>query len=310
MRLYSFLRTWLATFVGLGLALAFMLASPAALAAITFNNTVSGGTPTATTMELIREAVATGPTGQYVGLGFSSDVPLTNVYARAIVGGTNFSLDLTEVQDHALGDLSTTLKPSYWYLNFSNVTINNGTFQVQIYSGGPPGVGTLQGTSPSYILANANTDNFNATQSSVFSTTFNGGNPIVLGQSFDVVVCYNIVSNNNTSLISISPAATSAFDPAGLQLLSVPTVQLFNAVGCGGTLINTFSNQLYFPTGGAGAVVVAAVGHRVGDVGYEGDHQGLPGINGKYHFSFCKGIRSEIQQGRSGDQKEFIYRKR
>jgi uncharacterized repeat protein (TIGR01451 family)/fimbrial isopeptide formation D2 family protein len=236
----------------LACALLILLTSTNTLAAITFNSATSGGG--GANMELIREAATTGPTGQYVGLSFSSDVPLTNVYARAIVNGVNFSLDVTELANHPLGDLSTTLKTSYWYLNFSNVTINNGTFQVEIYSGGPPGVGTLQGTSPIYTLDNANNDTANSTQSSVFSTTFNGGNPIVLGQTFDVVVCYNINSNNASSRLVISPAATLDFDPAGLQLLNVPNVQMFTTAGCSGTLGVPFANQLYYPTGGSAAL--------------------------------------------------------
>ena len=252
MRLFSFLRTWLATFVAFGLALAFMLASPAAMAAINFDNTPSGGTAGATGIELIRNTAAGSPTGHYVGLRVSSTVALTNVYARAILTGTGYVLDATEVQDHALGDLSGTPKNSFWFINFPATAPVAGTFRVEIYENGPPGTGSLAGTSPAYNLLNGNSDG-SASASKVFSVTVNGGSSIVLGQAFDVVICYDTAASGNAdgSAVTIGPAATNAFDPTGLRLINIPTVTLHNATSCGGTTLSTNSNQLFYPAAGS-----------------------------------------------------------
>ncbi len=251
MRSYSFLRTCLANAAALGLALAFLWVSPAALAAITFDNTPSGGTAGAANIELIRDTVVDAPSGQYVGLRVSSSIALTNVYARAIVGGVGYSLDVTEAQDHSLGDLAGTAKTSFWFINIPT-TLANGTFTVQIYKNGPPGVGTLEATSSNYGLVSADVDQA-AAANKINSVVINGGSPIVLGQDFNAVVCYDINSSNGTN-IGISPAATSAFDPTGLQLLNVPSVQAFGTSGCTGTLISTNSNQLYYTGIGSGGL--------------------------------------------------------
>jgi hypothetical protein len=95
---------------------------------------------------LIRDTAAGSPSGQYVGLRFSSSIALSNVYARAIVGGVGYSLDATQVQDQSLGDLAGTAKTPFWFINIPATTAN-GTFRVEIYRNGPPGIGTLEGTS-------------------------------------------------------------------------------------------------------------------------------------------------------------------
>ena len=208
MRLYSFLRTWLAGFVSFCLALAFMLASPAAYAAITFDNTPSGGAAGAAAgvgnIELIRDNTVGAPTGQYVGLRVSSNIALTNVYARAIVGGVGYSLDATEAQDHSLGDLAGTAKTSLWFINIPT-TLANGTFRVEIYSNGPPGVGALDGTSSIYGLVSADGDQA-AGANKISSVVINGGSEIVLGQNFNAVICYDVNTQGTNNLL-IGPAA-------------------------------------------------------------------------------------------------------
>ena len=204
MRLSSFLRTWLANAAAFGLALAFMLASPAALAAITFDNTPSGGVAGAANIELIRDTAAGSPAGQYVGLRVSSNMALTNVYARAIVGGVGYSLDATEAQDHSLGDLAGTAKTSLWFINIPT-TLANGTFRVEIYSNGPPGVGALDGTSSIYGLVSADGDQA-AGANKISSVVINGGSEIVLGQNFNAVICYDVNTKGTNNLL-IGPAA-------------------------------------------------------------------------------------------------------
>ena len=208
MRLYSFLRTWLAGFVSFCLALAFMLASPAAYAAITFDNTPSGGAAGAAAgvgnIELIRDNTVGAPTGQYVGLRVSSNIALTNVYARAIVGGVGYSLDATEAQDHSLGDLAGTAKTSLWFINIPT-TLANGTFRVEIYSNGLPGVGALDGTSSIYGLVSADGDQA-AGANKISSVVINGGSEIVLGQNFNAVICYDVNTQGTNNLL-IGPAA-------------------------------------------------------------------------------------------------------
>ena len=205
----------LAAFV---LAAALMLAGPAR-AAITFDNTVSGGSAVATTIELVRDTITSAPTGQYVGLKFSSSIALANVYARAIVGGVGYALDATEKQDHALGDLNLTQKASYWFLKIPQSTAN-GSLQIEIWKNGPPGVGTLEATSGVYTLRSADVDQ-SASANKISSVVVNGGSPLVLGQVFDAVVCYDVNSSAGTN-VQVNPASTAAFDPAGLQLLDVP----------------------------------------------------------------------------------------
>ena len=231
-------------------AAALMLAGPA-WAAITFDNTVSGGSAAATTVELVRDTATGAPTGQYVGLKFSSSVALTNVYARAIVGGVGYALDATEAQNHALGDLSTTLRTSYWFLNIPQSTAD-GSLQIEIYKNGPPGVGTLEATSATYTLRSADADQ-SAAANKISSVVINGGSPLVLGQVFDAVVCYDVNSSAGTNVL-INPASTAAFDPAGLQLLDVPQVQLYGGSGCTGTLISTTANQLYYVGAGSNSL--------------------------------------------------------
>ena len=204
MRLSSFLRTWLANVAAFGLALALMLVSSAALAAITFDNTPSGGAAGAANIELIRDTAAGSPTGQYVGLRVSSNIALTNVYARAIVDGLGYSLDATQAQDQSLGDLAGTAKTSFWFINIPTTTAN-GTFRVEIYSNGPPGVGALDGTSSIYGLVSADGDQA-AGANKISSVVINGGSEIVLGQNFNAVICYDVNTQGTNNLL-IGPAA-------------------------------------------------------------------------------------------------------
>ena len=229
----------LTTFARTVLALFFLLASPAAWAAITFDNTPSGGSAAATTMELIQNTAAGSPSGQYVGLRFTSSIALTNVYARATVGGTGFSLDLTEAPTHFIGDLSATAKTSYWFINYP--TTGNGTFQVQIYVGDPAAGGVLQGTSATYTLTSANSDN-SASANKIVSVSVNGGAPVQLGQTFDVVVCYTV---NSTANILVQPAALASFDPNNLRLGNT-SATLYTSSDCTTGAGSTLSNQLFF----------------------------------------------------------------
>ena len=204
MRLSSFLRTWLANVAAFGFALALMLVSSAALAAITFDNTPSGAAAGAANIELIRDTAAGSPTGQYVGLRVSSNIALTNVYARAIVGGLGYSLDATQAQDQSLGDLAGTAKTSFWFINIPTTTAN-GTFRVEIYSNGLPGVGALDGTSSIYGLVSADGDQA-AGANKISSVVINGGSEIVLGQNFNAVICYDVNTQGTNNLL-IGPAA-------------------------------------------------------------------------------------------------------
>ncbi|WP_394753702.1 beta strand repeat-containing protein, partial [Crenothrix sp.] len=233
------------------LALFFLLASPAAWAAITFDNAPSGGTgaAAANTMELIRDTATTAPTGQYIGLRFSSSTPLTNVYAKATVGGVGYSLDLTEAASHLIGDLSTTAKTSYWYINKPQTTAN-GTFQVEIFVGDPAAGGVSQGISITYTLGSNDADQ-PASANKISSVVVNGGNPIQLGQAFNVVICYDVGSINN---ILVQPAGLASFDPNNLRLGNT-LVTLYGSTGCTGTT-SIFSNQLYF----TGALTASSVG--------------------------------------------------
>jgi uncharacterized repeat protein (TIGR01451 family) len=220
-----------------------MAALPAANAAIVFDNTPSGGAPSATGMELIRDTAAGSPTGQYVGLRFSSTTALTNVYARATVGGTGYSLNPLEVADHFIGDLSTTAKTSYWFITIPNTTVN-GTFRVELFQGDPaqPGA-TSVGLSNIYTLQSADADQ-SASANKLVSVTTNPAT-IQLGQAFDVIACYDINSSNGTNIL-VNPAATSSFNPINLRL-GTTKVEIMSASGCTGTVVSTNNNQLFFP---------------------------------------------------------------
>ena len=238
MRLFSFLRAWLATFVAFGIALALMLASPSASAAITFDPTPSTGGSGLTQMEIIQDAGNAALSGAYLGVKFSSNIALTNVYARVTVGGAGYSLDATEAQDHFIGDLSGTAKTSYWFINYP--TSGNGTFTVQIYTGNPAAGGLLQGTSTTYTVSSANADN-SAAANKIVSVTLSPSS-ILLGQNFNAIVCYSV---NSTARLLIEPAITSGFDPNKLRLGNV-VVDAYGSADCTGTATSTLSNQLLF----------------------------------------------------------------
>ncbi len=238
MRLSSFLRTWLATFVAFGLALALMLASPAASAAITFDPTPSTGSSISNQMEIIQDAGNAALSGAYLGVRFSSNIALTNVYARATVGGTSYVLDATEAQDHFIGDLSGTAKTSYWFINYP--TSGNGTFTVQIYAGNPAAGGVLQGTSTTYTVSSANADN-SASANKIVSVAVVPSS-LQLGQTFNVVVCYSV---NSTARLLVQPAISSAFDPNNLRLGNV-VVDIYGSADCTGAATATLANQLLF----------------------------------------------------------------
>ena len=238
MRLSSFLRTWLATFVAFGLALALMLASPAASAAITFDPTPSTGSSISNQMEIIQDAGNAALSGAYLGVRFSSNIALTNVYARATVGGTSYLLDATETQDHFIGDLSGTAKTSYWFINYP--TTGNGTFTVQIYAGNPAAGGVLQGTSTTYTVSSANADN-SASANKIVSVAVVPAS-LQLGQTFNVVVCYSV---NSTARLLVEPAVSSAFDPNNLRLGNV-VVDIYGSADCTGAATATLANQLLF----------------------------------------------------------------
>jgi uncharacterized repeat protein (TIGR01451 family) len=211
-------------------------------AAIVFDNTPSGGASSATGMELIRDTAAGSPTGQYVGLRFSSTTALTNVYARASVAGVGYSLNPLEVADHFIGDLSSTAKTSYWYITIPTTTIN-GSFRVELFQGDPAQAGaTSLGLSSLYALQSADVDQ-PAAANKLFSVTTNPTS-IQLGQNFDVIACYDINSSNGTNIL-VNPAATSAFNPINLRL-GTTKVEIMSAAGCTGTIISPNNNQLYF----------------------------------------------------------------
>ncbi len=228
-----------------------LLFALSAHSAITFDATPSGGTSAATTLELVQDTAAGAPTGQYIGLRFNSSTPLTNVYARATVGGVGYSLDATETGTHFIGNLSTTAKTSYWFIN--NPTTGNGTFQVQIYVGNPASGGVLQATSASYTLRSLDSDQA-ASANKINSVAINGGNPIVLGQNFDAVVVYTV---NSTINILVQPAGTAAFDPGVLRLGNT-VVQLYGSSDGTGVPLATLTNQLYFLSTGSGVNSVRA----------------------------------------------------
>jgi uncharacterized repeat protein (TIGR01451 family) len=212
-----------------------------AQAAIVFDNTPSGGSAAATGMELIRDTAAGSPTGQYVGLRFTSTTPLTNVYARATVGGTGYSLNPLEVADHFIGDLSGTAKTSYWYLTIPTTAVN-GTFRVELFQGDPSGGGASVGVSPVYALQSLDADQ-SASANRLFSIATNPAN-IQLGQDFDLIVCYDINSSAGTNIL-VNPAATSSFNPINLRL-GTTKVEIMTLGGCTGTVLSTNNNQLYF----------------------------------------------------------------
>lgn len=222
--------------------LAIFFAAGLAHAAITFDNTPSGGSPAATGIELIRDTVAGSPTGQYVGLRLTSDAKLINVYARAVVTGTGYSLNPNEVAVHFIGDLFTTAKTSYWYLTIPQTTVN-GAMQVEIWTGVPGATGSaLQGTSINYPLRNLDVDQ-SASANKIFSVTTNPTS-IQLGQNFDVIVCYSVSSSGGSNVL-VNPAATSSFNPANLRL-GATKVDQYAATDCTGTSLATATNQLYF----------------------------------------------------------------
>ena len=231
-------RQWLTELVLAVIALFFLLASSAALAAITFDPTPSTGGAGLTQMEIIQDTGNATLSGEYLGVRFSSSTPLTNVYARAIVGGVGYSLDATEAQDHFIGDLSGTAKTSYWFINYP--TSGNGTFQVQIYVGNPATGGVLQGTSTLYTVSSANADN-SASANKLVSVNVVPSS-IQIGQNFNVEVCYSV---NSTARMLLQPAINSAFDPNNLRLGNV-VVDIYGSSDCTGASTSTLSNQLLF----------------------------------------------------------------
>ncbi len=199
-----------------------------ASAQITWDASPLGGTTGATAFELLQDTATPTPSGQYIGLRFSSAAPLTNVYARATVGGVGFALDVTEAADHFIGSLGSTAKTSYWY--FNQPPTGNGTFRVSLYIGDPAAGGILQATLPLYTLRSNDADQA-AAANKVTGITVNGGNPIQLGQSFDVVVQYTVSSVGPNLLVQ--PAALATFDPYNLRL-GETRVQLCADTACGG----------------------------------------------------------------------------
>lgn len=225
-----------------------------ARAAITWDNTPSGGAAASANIELIRD-IGSGPTGGYVGLRFSNSTALANVYAVATVGGVGYALNAAEPATHFIGSLGAAARTEYWYLNIPQ-TSANGTFQVALYQGDPAAGGTLQGTSPAYVLRSADVDQA-ASANKVSSVIVNGGNAVLLGQAFDVVVCYDINSSNGSN-VAVGPAAMSGFSPNNLRLLNT-TVEAFAGAGCSSTLLRSDANQLYFAgVGNAGTQAMRA----------------------------------------------------
>ena len=189
-------------------------------------------------MEIIQDAGNAALSGSYLGVRFSSNIALTNVYARATVGGTGYSLDATEAQDHFIGDLSGTAKTSYWFINYP--TSGSGTFTVQIYAGNPAAGGVLQGTSTTYTVSSANADN-SASANKIVSVAVVPSS-LQLGQTFNVVVCYSV---NSTARLLVEPAISSAFDPNNLRLGNV-VVDVYGSADCTGAATATLANQLLF----------------------------------------------------------------
>ena len=229
---------WLTKIVLAVIALFFLLANSAALAAITFDPTPSTGGSGLTQMEIIQDSGNPALSGTYLGVRFSSSIALTNVYARVTVGGIGYSLDATEAQDHFIGDLSGTAKTSYWFINYP--TSGNGTFTVQIYAGNPATGGVLQGTSTTYTVSSADSDNPAAANKLVSVSIVPSS--LQLGQTFNAVVCYAV---NSTARLLVEPAATAAFDPNNLRLGNV-TVDLYGSADCTGSATATLANQLLF----------------------------------------------------------------
>ncbi len=180
------------------------------IAAITFDPTPSSGGAGLNQMEIIQDAGNAVLSGAYMGVRFSSNVSLTNVYSRVIVGGAGYSLDATETQDYFAGDLSATAKSSYRFINYP--TSGNGTFQVQIYVGNLAAGGVLQGTSTAYSASSANAGSA-ASANKIVSVAVVSAR-IQLGQTFNVVVCYSV---NSTARLLVQPAVSSAFNPNNLS---------------------------------------------------------------------------------------------
>ena len=153
-------------------------------------------------------------------------------------GGAGYSLDLTEPQDHLIGDLSATAKTSYWFINYP--TSGSGTLQVQIYVGNPAAGGVLQGTSTAYTVSSANADNA-AAANKIVSVAFSPSS-VLIGQSFNAIVCYSV---NSTARLLVEPAISSSFDPNQLRLGAV-VVDAYASSDCSGTATSTLFNQLLF----------------------------------------------------------------
>ncbi len=222
----------------LSMAVFFALAT-LSQAAITFDPSPSSGGSGLTQIELIQDSGNTALSGQYLGVKFTSSTPLTNVYARAIVGGTSFTLDATEAQNHFVGDLSATAKTSYWFINFPPT--GNGTFQVEIYVGNPAQSGAvLQGVSTAYTVSSANPDS-SASANKIVSVAVLPST-LQLGQYFNVVVCYSV---NSTARVALQPAIQSSFDPNNLRLGNV-VVDAYGSSDCTGVSSGTFNNQLLY----------------------------------------------------------------
>ena len=239
MFLFSFLRTWLFNAAAFGITLALMMASPSASAAITFDPTPSTGGSTLTQMEIIQDAGNTALSGAYLGVRFSSDIALTNVCARAIMGGAaGYTLDASEPQDRSIGNLSATAITSYWYINYP--TSGKGTFQVQLYVGNPADGGVLRGTSTSYTVSSANADNSSSANKIVGVAVVPSN--LQLRQTFNIVVCYSV---NSTARLLVEPAIRSAFDPKNLRLGNV-VVDIHGSSDCTGTATATLANQFLF----------------------------------------------------------------
>ena len=230
-------RAWRALTRASAAALLIVSFAPA-FAAITFDPTPSTGGAGLTQMEIIQDSGNPALSGAYLGVRFSSNIALTNVYARAVVGGTGYSLDATEAQDHFIGDLSATAKTSYWFINYP--TTGNGTLQIQIYAGNPAAGGVLQGTSTTYTVSSANADN-SASANKIVSVSLVPGT-VQLGQSFNLVVCYGV---NSTARLLVEPASSASFDPNNLRLGNV-NVDVYGSADCTGVPTATLANQLLF----------------------------------------------------------------
>lgn len=105
----------------------------------------------------------------------------------------------------------------------------------------------MQAASPRYTLRSDDTDQA-AVANKGSSITVNGGNPIQLGQSSDVVVQYTVNSAGPNLLVQ--PATLAAFDPYNLRL-GATRVQLCADTACGG-VTSTLNNRLYFTAVGGG----------------------------------------------------------